>query len=150
VIITDCLGREREVTRTWPDGSYNCPFCDYAVPAAGLEFDHGVKDLVPVHVGCQNPACFARVNPPYPADRAREDLRCHEAQLAEEVRRKREVEWVRQAQKQRTEEHAVWQASQRAECVTRGCCLNCLFQPGWQRVKFVKHRKVCPRQTRGF
>jgi hypothetical protein len=45
--IPDCLGRKRRATR-YPGGDWNCPFCNAASRAG---------------VGCENPACFARISP---------------------------------------------------------------------------------------
>lgn len=130
--ITDCLGRTRSPDRVWPDGSYNCPFCSYAV----------AKDTA-----CGNPACFARGGElgPYPASVAREVLADLEKQ-AEEKNRQEDLErWRKDYAAQRAAEETAWREQQIAEARRRGACLRCLFQAGHRRVKFIRHKTACPK-----
>lgn len=133
MIVTDCLGRERSPEKVFPDGSYNCPFCCAAVLAA---WD-----------GCQNPACLARVSPPYPAARAISELAEQEKRQGEEDARVTNHRiWLEQ-QRADHEEKIAWESEQLAECDRRGACRRCLFPSGYRSVKFIRHRRACPRNV---
>jgi len=124
----DVLGNEREITQRWADGSFACPFCTY--PVTGTH--------------CCNPWCVA--NPTMSAATAAE-LYAERAKKAEaEERAKRDRESIAAFHREQRDAHAAWRAEQTAECERRGACVRCLFQPGWQRAKFVRHRGKCPKE----
>lgn len=128
--IVDCLGREREPDKVWPDGSYNCPFCGYAAGPAG----------------CNNPACFARRSPPFPPEEARKILAREEAKAHEEEQRKELEEWRRSygADRRREERERLQQIQETA--LAAGACVKCALHSGrWGRPKYIKHRKACKR-----
>ena len=75
--VRDCLGRERQPDRVWPDGSYNCPFCWSAAKPEG----------------CANPMCFARISPPFPVERAREIVAAEEVKAKEAADRETHRAW---------------------------------------------------------
>jgi len=126
IIVTDCLGRTRTPDKVYADGSYNCPFCSYAV-APGAS--------------CGNPACFSR--PGFPPETARRWLAEADArQAAEEARRQAhaaDMARARLAAERRRQAHA----AAVAEAQARGCCPHCAVDR-YGRVKFIKHRKTCP------
>ena len=85
MVHTDCLGREREVSRTYPDGSFDCPFCSYAVFAERQE------------TRCSNPWCPASSycfnTDGTPRQESADRMR---AAIAEQERRERAArEWAR-------------------------------------------------------
>lgn len=125
-------GDARPVTRAWPDGSVACPWCDYP---------HR-----PGRTACDNPWCES--NPAW----TRERLLAHRAEAAEARARKereqRSRETAAQAARDRAREHQEWEVAQIQEARSRGACLRCLFQPGWERVKFVRHRGACPKDRK--
>ncbi len=130
--ISTVLGDFRTVTKSWDDGSVQCPYCTYPIG--------------PEEVSCPNPWCEAHTawSPEALARHREEKVREHAARKAEEDRR----ESIKQAVADRNRVHAEWQAEQIAEAERRGACLTCLFQPGWERTKFVRHRGPCPKQRR--
>lgn len=123
------LGEERDAIRTYGDGSVDCPFC--CTPQPGP---------------CENPYCDA--NPSWGVD----------ALLAHQEKRAAEVSWweadkrIRrvglESSRNRAAEHEAWRERQLAEASRRGACLRCLFQAGWERVKFIRHRGECPKSRR--
>lgn len=144
--VTDVLGNVRPVKHAWPDGSWECPFCGYGYDpkrgpckgrAAGYHTDCGTGQH------CQNPACFA--NPHYPVDRARQELAAHERRKAEEAARLRDLESARKRAESERAALAQKLAEIRVEAEQRGACVRCALADAPYRVKFVKHRTVCPR-----
>jgi len=128
MIIRDCLGREREPDKIWPDGSYNCPFCWAAVRSTDS--------------GCPNPACTAR--PGYPIERAREEL-ARQEQRAKETREREELdEWRRKYAEERHQERLAVLANIQSEAIRRGACIDCALKNAPYRTKYVKHRTTCP------
>jgi hypothetical protein len=126
------LGDSRPVTRTYGDGSVDCPYCVAAIIYPATE--------------CSNPACDSSK---YWTPAALQERRDREAaRLAEEARRKRDHAWAMQRAEEDRILHEQWRKDQVAEAIKRGACLLCLFLPGWDRVKFVKHRKPCPKRNR--
>jgi hypothetical protein len=130
-VVVDALGRELVVIQAYPDGSYNCPSCHYAVQAHEPH--------------CQNPACFTR--PGYPAaDQAKRE--------AEEVERKRA-----EAQRRRDHELAIQRHDDEvkrrlardreiiAAAEASGACVRCALESVryGRPLKLTKHRKACPR-----
>lgn len=118
--ITNVLGETRAVDLTYPDGSYVCPFCGYAV--------------IPERDGsdCRNPACEAGIH----ADRDR----------ALEMRRQSEERGAREAEDQRRHERLIEYAREseerrRAEvqeAAEAGYCVSCFVRSGNR--KRVRHR----------
>src|SRR5437899_1892762 len=124
MVHTDCLGREREVSRTYPDGSFDCPFCSYAVIAERQE------------TRCSNPWCSASSycfnTDGTPRQESADRMR---AKIAEEQRRQAEEEQRRashQATMRRLEEdrraHQEWEQATITEARKRGACVRCVFQ----------------------
>jgi hypothetical protein len=142
MIIRDCLGRERPVDKTWPDGSYNCPFCNYAAKV----------DPVTFAGGCPNPACFARVDAngalDFPPDVARKRLADLEKASAEEKSRASIAQFQRDYANKRAEEAFAARKAATEECERRGACVRCLFQRADGRPQFIRHRKPCPNAPR--
>lgn len=136
MMLTDVLGRERLVTRTYPDGSFDCPFCATAVIAPLSRDD--------------NPWCPAStyaLADPASADTFRQQIAEHEAQKQREAERKRNHEQVmRQIADERRERDA-WVDAQYAEARKRGTCVRCL-RPAFygRRAQFIQHRGTCPRE----
>lgn len=128
--ITDILGNSLPVTRTYEDGSFNCPHCGYAVVAPALE--------------CSNPWCAAHPEMPL---KAAERIVLEKRKAAEErAARERNLRLARERiEEERAAREADW-AEVRAEVERRGACLRCAaktFEMG--RVRIVRHRKACPR-----
>ena len=130
--VTTVLGDSLPVTRSWEDGSVECSWCHHPIG--------------PELAACPNPWCDA--NPAWSAERLA-------ARRAEE----KEKRWEREEENRRAESvrayfeasqaaHERWRERQTEEARRRGACLRCLFQPGWERVKFVRHRKGCPKEKR--
>jgi len=132
MIIRDVLGRELPVTKMYADGSYNCPFCGSAVTGQWARY-----------VACGNPACPA--NPAFPVEIARTRLAESEARLEEERRRQASLAWSKEYSRSRDDEHRAWEAEQIARARAGGYCERCLFQSGWERAKFIRHRGPCPK-----
>ena len=131
----DVLNRERPITRTYPDGSFDCPFCAAAV--------------ITPNPRCENPWCpasaAAMANPASaPAFQAKLDQEETRQRESSERQRNHTLAMERIVEDHRR--HEVWRQEQIAEATKRGACLRCLFAPGYQRVKLVRHRGACPRQ----
>lgn len=139
--VTTIDGETREVTRTWPDGSWSCPFCSAA---------NGPD----IHVGpwdgpCANPGCI--VGGAGTAERVAE-IRLRRAQEAERASQRA---WLHKLQEEeRTTRQESRQAAVdafRAEAQDRGYCLECWGRSTqwgmWlDRAKKVRHRapENCP------
>jgi hypothetical protein len=141
MIIRDCLGREREPDKTYPDGSYNCPFCWAAVIA---EYEGHTP-------GCKNPGCTARVNErgelDFPRDRAEERLKAEQERKAEEKRRADLEEFRRDYAAERSRAQQERLTAALVECRDRKACERCLLKAlggGFGKAKFIKHRGPCP------
>lgn len=148
--VTDVLGRVRDVQRTWPDGSWECPFCGYGFSAErGLcrGQKQGYREDCGNGEHCQNPACFA--NPHYPVERAREVLATEERKRAEEAQRLENLRSRREyaeeaAAERRAKIHAI-----RKEAESRGACIRCALKDApYREPKFIKHRTRCPLEPR--
>ena len=133
-MLRDVLNRERPVTRTYPDGSFDCPFCAAAVLAPAAR--------------CENPWCPAST---YAIEHPSSAL-LFQAKLDEEVRRQAETAeraanhttaMAQIAEDRRA--HEAWLDAQYKEARRLGACLRCVVQPGWERSKFIKHRGPCPK-----
>jgi len=136
--VIDVLGRSRLVRDTYPDGSFTCPFCDAAVIAPAER--------------CENPGCsastYAIANPAC-AETFREKIAAEERRQAEEAERRLNHERAMTRITEDNARHEAWRQEQIAEANRRGACLRCLFAPGWERVKFIRHRGgVCPKALR--
>lgn len=129
MIVRDCLGREREPSYVWEDGSYNCPFCASAAKPEG----------------CRNPCCFARVEPAFPVERAKELMAAEEERKAETARRERDQEWREQYRAEQETEHARMRQALREKCALESYCYHCAFKDfPYRAPKLVRHRKTCP------
>lgn len=132
------LGIAREITRTYPDGSYDCPHCGYAVH-------------VRLHQGCDNGSCAASThalaNPAVtrPIFAAIETKRQQLA--AEERQRQLNHEWAMErieeerAERERIRNHVALKAKSKGACVE--CALHSIRYGGPPH--FTVHRKPCPR-----
>jgi hypothetical protein len=128
VLVRDVLGREREPDKTWPDGSYNCPFCFAAVH--------------PEARPCPNPACTA--NPAFPIERAREAVARAEERAEEAHKRERLAEWTQKYREDSRRQALERVAAIQTEAMRRGACVRCALKDAPYRVKYVKHRGTCP------
>jgi hypothetical protein len=133
------LGDTRPVVRWYGDGSANCPYCGYALSAERGEIRDGA---------CHNPWCDA--NPSYAAERlvsARAERAAREREQAAEAERMR---WRREYAAHRATDHQAWLDATYAEARRRGACLACVIAPGWERARFVRHRRpeACQRRKR--
>jgi hypothetical protein len=131
------LGDTRPVVRWYGDGSADCPYCATAQSVARNEVRDGA---------CQNPWCDA--HPGYAAERlaaVREQRAAQERERAAEVERAR---WRREYAAERASEHQAWLDATYAEARRRGACLACVIGPGWERARFVRHRRpeACQRR----
>mgnify|MGYP001576804977 FL=1 len=125
---TNCLDEVRPVRRFYSAGEWDCPFCS--------NWSTGPT--------CRNPYCYAY--PGFPAEMARRRNAEVAARRKEEEDRRRNHEWAMQRSREDNERHTAWEQEQIAEAMRRGACVRCLFQPGWERVKFTRHRKPCPKE----
>lgn len=139
--VIDCLGRSLPVTRTFADGSYECPYCSYAVQVG-----------TPSHAAgrCPNPACFARGGgemPPFPVERAKQVLAEQEARERAEAERAELVRVRAETARQRADEHErrVHQAG--IDAASKNACVQCAMAlaRAYRVVRFVRHRSPCPR-----
>jgi hypothetical protein len=165
-LIMRTADNEAREARTYPDGSYSCPFCGAAVmsPAGWgemqrLNAEHYARsgeaytiELYPRSMrlvfemqGCPNPACITLLNPV--------DLASRRAYLAEreaeDAQRKRMHESAMQRiAESREADAALWQElAARAE--SAGQCLRCLRASYWRSEhsrRMVRHRDAanCP------
>ena len=128
--IRTVLGDTRPVVRWYGDGSTDCPYCGAAL----------VADRGEIHDGaCHNPWCDA--HPGYPPERLaaeREKRAAREAERAAEAERAR---WRREYAAERAAAHQAWLDATYAEARRRGACLACVIAPGWERARFVRHRR---------
>lgn len=133
--VTNVLGETLPVTHTFEDGSYSCPHCDYPIVIGSSNWIVG---------SCNNPVCSAN-----PSTRAETVIRQRERAAQQErakANAKSREESIRLTMAARAADHKQWEQEQIAEARRKGCCLRCLFAPGWKRVKFIKHRTTCPKE----
>ena len=148
--ITDVLGRVRDVQRTWPDGSWECPFCGYGYsvergPCKGQT--QGYREDCSNGEHCQNPACFA--NPHYPVERAREVLANEERKRAEEAQRLENLRIRREYAEEQARARAEKIRGVQKEAQARGACIRCALKDApYCEPKFIKHRTRCPLESR--
>jgi hypothetical protein len=129
-LVVDCLGNVLTVIQAYPDGSYNCPGCGY-----------GVQTHEP---HCQNPMCFTR--PSYPPEHARAAIAAELERKRAEAERERAHAANMRAHEEYRRDRDVALAQALAEAKRKGACPTCAlysFRHGF--VKFIKHRKACPR-----
>lgn len=132
IVVRDCLGRERRPVHIYSDGSFNCPFCSY--PVIGKP-------------GCSNPACFARVDPPYPVEEAKRRIALDELRKKEERKRAADAAWSEKWREEDRKEREAERARRIAEAEKRGVCVWCMIAGGdYRPPKFIKHRGPCPRE----
>lgn len=127
--VFNCLGEERTPDKTWPDGSYNCPFCTAAVSGEWT--------------ACHNPACTARgeIHSSYPVERALAEQAALQASRQREQDRQDIRTWQAQyAREQATEREQRYAAALAAER-SGGPCAACLRASDYR--KSVRHRKQC-------
>lgn len=147
--VTDVLGRTRTVAHTWPDGSWECPFCGYGFdPKRGLckGTAAGYRTACGDGNHCQNPACFA--NPHYPVERAREELAAAERRKTEDETRKRNREAAMRRATQDKQARDQRASEIRVEAERQGACVRCALKDAPYRVKYIKHRVRCPLEPR--
>jgi hypothetical protein len=135
-VVRTVLGDERTATRIYGDGSIDCPFCSNAISAE--------RDSTYLQDGtCPNPWCDANPSWQPHALQAHREKREREAQ--EVAARARNHRAAMERISREREEQQEWEAQKIEEAKQRGACLRCLFQPGYRAVKFVRHRKECPK-----
>lgn len=123
-------GETRQVTKTWPDGSYACPFCESPVVAGAARTDWDQ--------GCPNPACRVNMAAEQLAGARQRDAE----QQADDDRRRRISESIARATAEDRQREAELWAEVSAEAEKRGACLECLRKSYWRsgQPKFVRHR----------
>ena len=127
--IRDVLGRMRKVTRTWPDGSFACPFCEHPVLAGSTK-------------GCENPWCTAMPSMPVAAaQKIVDDAAAREA--ADEARQRNLALATERIDADRAERHRRMDEVA-AEAKRRGACVGCARWFDFNRgaPKFVKHNAI--------
>ena len=136
-VVLDVLGRERVISRVYPDSSFDCPFCTSPVVAPAT------RD--------SNPWCSASryaVSNLGSADAFRVRIAADEARQREADDRARNHAAAMDRLREDHARHQAWEREQVAEARRRGACLRCLFVSGWERVRFTRHRGECPRERR--
>ncbi len=131
MIVKTVLGDSKESTRTYGDGSVDCPWCSYPIVHPATTCANGWCEANP----SWSPEALQAFRAKREAERKQKE--------SDEARRRS----ISESTKQRHQEHEAWGRAQVEECRKRGACLACLFQPGWERVKFVKHRGPCPKSN---
>src|SRR5437899_7336574 len=133
------LGDTRPVVRWYGDGSANCPYCGYALSAERGEIRDGA---------CRNPACDA--HPDYPPERLAAQREKRAVQARERTAEAERARWRREYAAERAGEHQAWLDATYAEARRRAACLACVIAPGWERARFVRHRRpeACQRRKR--
>ena len=142
--ITTIDGETREVTKTWPDGSWDCPFCSAVCDPSGQYYQLRNWDGP-----CANPACI--VGGAGTAERVAE-IRLRRAQEAERASQRA---WLHKLQEDeriaRQESRQAAMEAFRAEAQEHGYCLECWGRSTqwgmWlDRAKKVRHRtpENCP------
>ena len=134
--ITNVLGEARPVCSIWPDGSYSCPWCAYAVHGS----DNGV---------CQNPACWA--GRWAHVDWVRDAKAKAEKRAQEEAERKRNHEWAMERIRRENEERNQRRAEFAAKVREAKGCWRCSIEPdryGSGEGKIKRHRGICPKERK--
>lgn len=125
-VLTLADGESREVTRTWPDGAWDCPYCTAPSSAASAK--------------CENPGCTANMT----ADQLAATRQRHAAEDAhrEEADRIQRFNYRMRLESAQAEDE-LWEDLAR-EAAERGACVTCLRNSHWrsgrENAKFVRHR----------
>lgn len=129
MVISDVLGRQKEVTRVYEDGSYECPFCHNGV-------------LFP-KTACENPWCVA--NPICPVSAAEKIVADQDKRDEEERQREaNNLAWALRFENERAaRDKYVRQKTDEAR--NGGYCLTCLWSKG-ENPYYVRHRNGCPKE----
>jgi len=131
------LGDTHPVRRWYGDGSADCPYCGTALASERGEVAGGT---------CCNPWCDAHAgHVPERLAAEREKRAADERERAAEAERAR---WRTEYAAERAADHQAWTEATYAEARRRGACLACVVAPGWERARFVRHRRPenCPRR----
>lgn len=171
VVIITADGESREA-KTYPDGSYSCPFCGGAVisPEGHAETQRANAEIYertgetyepqPYSEsmrqtwearGCGNPACLSVLSLEA-VTAARERIKQHQEYLLREA--ERAASQARYADEQRREREQRIDSA-RAESERDGWCFRCWYHDtgglGTRAGKRIKHRKPenCPQVQRG-
>ncbi len=131
-IVTTVLGDSRAATDFAADGDFMCPYC-----TSPIFRSRGQK-------ACENPACDA--NPGYTPETLTRVRAKREAEEKERAEWRRNHTLAMERIQRENDARRAWEQEQVAEARKRGACLRCLFQPGYQCVKFIKHRGLCPKE----
>lgn len=124
--ITSVLGTVLPVTYTYGDGSFDCPFCRYAVKSPGTV--------------CQSPGCVA--NPAMPVEAAQRMVAKADEERKEKEQRERNHRWAMERIQEGNRARAEATAKAEREATDKGQCIACLRRSGYR--KTVKHRGECP------
>src|SRR5262245_58688971 len=108
--LTDVLGRSWPILRTYPDGSFDCPFCAAAI--------------ITPKTTCENPWCLA--NPIMSVTCAQELDAKRERALQEAAERKRNHELAMARIEQERQERLERSQALYQEARAKGACLRCL------------------------
>lgn len=141
IVVRLADGEERPA-ETYPDESYNCPFCGAAVSREGVIWDREVWD----RRGCANPACTVNMST--------EELAAKRARDAEREAVQASGDALATALLQAVDERREREAGLWAELKTRaeqdGCCLRCLWRSRWSvgEPTFRRHRTADYHQGR--
>lgn len=125
-VLTLADGESREVTKVWPNGAWDCPYCSAPSSATSTR--------------CENPACTANM----PADRLAETRQrwADEAERREQAERIQRFNYRMRLESAQAEDE-LWEDLAR-EAGERGSCLICLRNSHWRsgpdQAKFVRHR----------
>ncbi len=130
IVITTVLGDSREVTRYYDNG-FDCPYCNYPTQYPKTT--------------CSNPGCEA--TPGWTVDGLTRVRAERAAEKEKQDRDERNRQWGMKYARERADAHTAWVKEQVDYAEKTGACLKCLFQPGWERVKFIHHRKQCPKES---
>jgi hypothetical protein len=131
------LGDTRPAVRWYADGSADCPYCGTPLASERGEVAGGT---------CCNPWCDA--HPGYAPERLAAEREKRAAQARERAAEAERARWRTEYAAQRVAEHQAWLDATYAEARRRGACLACVIAPGWERARFVRHRRpgACPRR----
>ncbi len=110
--ITIATGEARPVTKTYQDGSHECPWCVYAVPAGGV---------------CQNPGCYVNGTV--------ETIEASQARMAEDARRQAERDHYAKAARKAREMREAAQAAEIYEVRAAGQCVGCYIRAYGKRIR---------------
>jgi hypothetical protein len=127
--IRTVLGDSKSVTCTWPDGSFECPYC--------------CNPIIFPSEQCANPWCDAHPSWTREALAKRREEQAAKEREAED--RRNLAEWQREWVKDQRESQERIKQEEIARAEEGGYCLRCLHAQSW-RSRFIRHRKKCPRE----